>query len=84
MLSEMRVKMVVVQKISRLNPYQAVLDAERVPLCSIMLTAVPGAENTMWRKYVPSGQFELTIDNPEAYGAFELGRTYLVDFTVAP
>lgn len=76
----MRCKMLVVQKISTINPYQAVLDTERLPLCSIMLTAVPG-ENTMWKQYMPSGQVELTIDNPDAYSAFELGRTYLVDFT---
>jgi len=41
------------------------------------------AENATWSKYTPSGDVRLTITNPAAIDAFELGKSYFVDFTPA-
>jgi hypothetical protein len=54
------------------------------PTCSVRLTPVHGDENKTWSAYTPSGSIELQINNPDAYEAFELGKTYFVDFTSAP
>jgi hypothetical protein len=54
------------------------------PTTAVVLSAVSGEENKTWAKYTPSGKIELTIDNPDAYDQFELGKTYFVDFSIAP
>lgn len=43
-------------------------------------------ENKTWSRYTPSGSIELSIDNPAAVDAFELGAEYIVSFEkyVAP
>jgi hypothetical protein len=38
-------------------------------------------ENASWSKYTPWGDVTLGITNPAAYDAFEVGKTYWVDFT---
>lgn len=40
-------------------------------------------ENADWSKYTPSGEIKMTITNPAAIEAFELGASYFVDFTPA-
>jgi hypothetical protein len=54
------------------------------PICSVVLTAATGDDNKTWARYTPSGRIELSIDNPDAYDAFEIGKAYFVDFTEAP
>lgn len=54
------------------------------PTCSVKLQAVSDPANKTWAKYTPGGSVELTIDNPEAYEAFELGKFYFAAFTPAP
>lgn len=54
------------------------------PTTAVVLTPVSGDENKTWAKYTPGGKIELTIDNPQAYDYFELGKTYFVDFSDAP
>ena len=73
-----RCKMKVVERKNQLW-YQA-----SKPTTAVVLTAVNDEANKTWAKYTPSGKIELTIDNPDAYDAFELGKTYFVDFTEAP
>jgi hypothetical protein len=51
---------------------------------AVILSAVTGEANKNWAMYTPSGRIELSIDNPDAYGYFELGKTYFVDFQEAP
>lgn len=53
------------------------------PTCSVKLSAVNGdkKENESWAKYTPCGDLTMSIDNPEAYDAFELGKEYFLDFT---
>ena len=41
------------------------------------------ADNASFSKATPSGHTHLTIDNPDALGAFEPGKEYFVDFTPA-
>jgi len=50
----------------------------------VQLRAVVDDENKTWAMYTPCGDVRLTIDNPGALDQFEAGRTYFVDFSVAP
>ena len=40
-------------------------------------------ENKSFAKYTPAGEISLTITNPAAIEAFELGKAYYIDFTPA-
>jgi hypothetical protein len=40
-------------------------------------------ENKRYAKATPSGQLEMTVDNPLAQAFFELGKSYYLDFTKA-
>lgn len=40
-------------------------------------------ENKTWSKYTPQGKLEMTVTNPDAVGAFEVGKSYYLDFTPA-
>ena len=40
-------------------------------------------ENRRFTKATPSGQMEMTIDNPEAVAQFELGKFYYADCSPA-
>jgi hypothetical protein len=48
---------------------------------TIDLVAVSGPGNETWSKYTPSGMIQIAITNPAAIGAFEIGKTYQVDFS---
>lgn len=50
----------------------------------VTLHAVSGEQNKPWSLWTPSGKFEVTITNPEAFGAFEPGKNYLLTVTEAP
>jgi hypothetical protein len=50
----------------------------------IKLAPVYGDENKPWSQATPQGQIAMTITNPDAIDAFELGKFYFVDFTPAP
>ena len=40
-------------------------------------------ENKRYAKATPSGQLEMTVDNPPAQAFFELGKSYYLDFSKA-
>lgn len=40
-------------------------------------------ENASWSKYTPQGKLEMTVTNPAAVAAFEIGKSYYLDFTPA-
>ncbi|WP_342361430.1 hypothetical protein [Terrarubrum flagellatum] len=42
-----------------------------------------GEVNKTWSKYTPSGHLQITITNPSAIDAFEMGKAYYLDFTPA-
>lgn len=44
----------------------------------------PKSENWLFWNATPSGQLQMTINNPEAFGHFKSGRAYYLDFTEAP
>lgn len=50
----------------------------------VHLHAVVDEANKSWAKWTPSGSAILTINNEDAKGKFEAGKTYFVDFTPAP
>lgn len=49
------------------------------------LTLIPvygdGKGNETWSKYTPSGKLEMLVTNPSAIAAFELGKTYQIEFS---
>ena len=59
-------------------PYQKGLGADH---SEVELSAVMGKDNEPWSKYTPSGLLKISITNPEAVGAIELGREYWIDLT---
>lgn len=40
-----------------------------------------GKGNEDWSKYTPQGEISMMITNPPAIAAFELGKSYLIEFT---
>jgi hypothetical protein len=55
-------------------------------VCAVVkLAAVygDGKGNETWSKYTPQGSLEMTITNPAAIEAFELGKSYFLDITPA-
>lgn len=51
----------------------------------IRLMALYGDDpaNKTWSKYTPSGEVRMVVTNPSAIEAFELGKSYYLDFTPA-
>ncbi len=41
----------------------------------------PESENAKWAKWTPSGKLEITINNPNAFGALTREHEFFVDFT---
>lgn len=39
--------------------------------------------NKDWSKWTPQGKLEMTVTNPDAVAAFELGKSYYLDFSPA-
>lgn len=40
-----------------------------------------GKGNESWSKYTPSGKLEMNVTNPTAIAAFELGKSYQIEFS---
>jgi hypothetical protein len=60
--------------------------ADPKQVCAIVkLAAVygDGKGNEDWSKWTPQGALEMTITNPAAVEAFELGKSYFLDITPA-
>jgi hypothetical protein len=51
---------------------------------TVKLTAVSGKANEPWSKWTPSGLFEVSITNPDAFGAFTPGKNYHLNVSEAP
>lgn len=41
-------------------------------------------ENRRFQKYTPSGELNISIDNPSAVEYFKIGKSYYLDFEEAP
>ena len=41
------------------------------------------SENAKWSKWTPNANFELYINNPDAFGKLSSGHEFFVDFTPA-
>lgn len=50
---------------------------------SLQAVTAERPENREWSQYTPSGELRLTVTNPDAFGAIEIGSEYLVDITPA-
>lgn len=51
---------------------------------TVAMAPVYDEANKDWSKWTPQGQISMTITNPAAIEALELGKQYFVDFTPAP
>lgn len=40
-----------------------------------------GKGNENWSKYTPQGEISMMITNPDAIAAFELGKTFQIEFS---
>jgi hypothetical protein len=54
---------------------------ERVKLQAVY--GPDGTDNAQWSKWTPSANFEITINNPEAFNKLSSGHEFYVDFTPA-
>jgi len=43
-----------------------------------------GRGNESWSKATPQGEIKMMITNGDAIDAFELGQSYMIDFTPVP
>ena len=43
----------------------------------------PDSENAQWSKWTPSADFNITINNPDAFGQLSRDHEFYVDFTPA-
>ena len=41
----------------------------------------PTSENYSWSIATPWGEIKMNITNPDAYNQFELGKSYIINFT---
>ena len=57
-------------------------EQERVNLMAVYSND-PDSENAQWSKWTPSANFEIYINNPEAFGKLGSGHEFYVDFTPA-
>lgn len=64
--------------------YDNVVELRTVRLQPVYGNGDPNHENTKFWNASPSGSIQLGTVNPAAWGAFELGAEYYVDFTPAP
>lgn len=55
-------------------------DSETVKLQAVYSND-PDSENAQWSKWTPSAQFEMQINNPDAFGKLSTGHEFYVDFT---
>lgn len=51
---------------------------------TVTMAPVYDEANKEWSKWTPQGAISISITNPTAVAAFELGKQYFVDFTPAP
>lgn len=57
-------------------------ESEQVRLMAVY-SDDPQSENAQWSKWTPSASFEITINNPKAFGTLARDHEFYVDFTPA-
>lgn len=77
-MSKVRAKFVVKQIINHLNGDPTADQAGEAVLGTVYDEAYKD-----WSKWKPQGKIKMTITNPSARDAFELGEQYFVDFSLA-
>ena len=70
-----------VAEVARIVDADGSTNQERVKLQAVY--GDEGTENARWSKWTPSASFDITINNPEAFGKLSSGHEYFVDFTPA-
>ena len=70
-----------VAEVSRLIDQNGQVSSERVQLIAVY--GEEGIENAQWSQYTPSTSFQITIYNPQAFGALTKDHEYIVHFVPA-
>lgn len=78
MTAVLRAKMRV-QSVTRDIAPDGDVESERIKLIAVY--GEQGSENAEWAQWTPSANFEIQINNPEAFGKLSRGHEYFVDFT---
>lgn len=79
-MSVLRAKMRV-SEVSQIKEADGSTSQERVKLNAVY--GAEGTANAQWSKWTPAASFEITINNPDAFGKLSSGHEYYVDFTAA-
>jgi hypothetical protein len=79
-MSVLRAKMRVADVAQIKNP-DGSTSQERVKLSAV--SGDEGTDNAQWSKWTPQASFDITINNPNAFGKLASGHEYFVDFTPA-
>jgi hypothetical protein len=67
-----------VDKVTRSMNEKGQVDHEQVKLTAVY--GPEGSENAEWSKWTPAADFNITINNPEAFGQLSKGHEFYVDF----
>jgi len=70
-----------VQEVLLVKDVDGSIHQERVKLSAVY--GKEGTDNAQWSKWTPSANFDIWINNPEAFGKLSTGHEFYVDFTPA-
>jgi hypothetical protein len=79
-MSVMRCKMRVSEVLHSKNA-DGTTNQERVKLQAV--SGTEGSDNAQWSKWTPFANFEISINNPNAFNQLSAGHEFYVDFTPA-
>lgn len=82
-MSVLRCKMRVTS-VTQSKDQNGATESERVQLGAVYGSgSIPAAEdeNAQWAKWTPAASFDITINNPSAFGKLSKGHEFYVDFT---
>lgn len=87
-MNSIRAKFAVLSTTNYSNPAEEeeIVDSQTVTLQPVIAqnaAGEPETENASFSKYTPSGEIRMNITNPNAFGFFEQGAEFYVDFTPA-
>lgn len=85
-MSKMRAKMRVSNVISHTNP-DGKITGEQLKFNAVCkeggYPSDGSDENNSFAKWTPNAELNMSVNNPELFGQFEIGQAYYVDFTEA-
>lgn len=68
-----------VTEVAAIKDTDGSISSERVKLAAVY--GPEGTDNAQWSKWTPCANFDITINNPEAFNKLSSGHEFYVDFT---